>query len=717
MNRVKTFYMCALVLAALGCQVAWAAQSQLVKDTGVLILAFADRHTGDRFSGEWEAVLPLFKKYNARATFVLCGKFDGKNTKSLQKIAANGHTFGTNGRSNIYSLPHEIKVNGRRNFLDYHVAKQCKEAKDVGVSFQTFFYPGLGRTPETDELLLSRFDRILLDNGIRTFNMPTNQVKPLVTDDRMFFPTKDLPNRRILTGVKLGQALRTDIDDLLACVQRAAKNKEVVMFWSHGIKAELKDQHMKTEWLERILAEAKKCGVRVLGLGDLPPVVIPAEKKCYAATLPKGVKTLEVGGDAQLKTLEDALAQVAQIRKKDKKTPLAVRVAPGDYRPSTPLEITSAHASPACAPLFIYAADFTQKPRINGGWPWEVTNRTTVVKITDGGNCSLAGLDLTGCGDGVRLEKAVRVAIRGCDIRNLGGDGIVIDMKNARDRTDILLENNHIHDVGLTDATGAGIRLLSNVTGVRITHNFIHDASGSGIHGMGHACDISYNDIRRVNTKGEAAGAIYLPWRTWTDDTLIRYNWISDTGLNGACGIHVNGGGNKLKIVGNHIQKCRAEAVRIRESKGIVVSNNVFVSNGTRPVTTNTMQYTLCPGVIGVQTVNNIFHYPDAASGLYLQVSGVIVRYNVFDRNLVWPGVKEPLRVSVQRATESWLGWRKQGADRKSLFAEPMFRSAHWGNYRLHDESAAFNRGFQKLPYDDMGLQETLVRPHLPQSL
>ena len=38
---------------------------------------------------------------------------------------------------------------------------------------------------------------------------------------------------------------------------------------SHGIAPDAKGINMKTEWLERILATAKECGVPVIGFDEL----------------------------------------------------------------------------------------------------------------------------------------------------------------------------------------------------------------------------------------------------------------------------------------------------------------------------------------------------------------------------------------------------------------------------------------------------------------
>jgi hypothetical protein len=43
----------------------------------------------------------------------------------------------------------------------------------------------------------------------------------------------------------------------------------VFVLTSHGIAQGAKGINMKTEWLERILATAKECGVAVIGFDEL----------------------------------------------------------------------------------------------------------------------------------------------------------------------------------------------------------------------------------------------------------------------------------------------------------------------------------------------------------------------------------------------------------------------------------------------------------------
>ncbi len=85
--------------------------------------------------------------------------------------------------------------------------------------------------------------------------------------------------------------------------------------------------------------------------------------------LPKNTKIFYVGGKSSIKTIEDALERVARWREGNVKIPIAICLAPGDYRPPSTIVISKAHASADFAPLVIYAADFSKKPRILGDMP------------------------------------------------------------------------------------------------------------------------------------------------------------------------------------------------------------------------------------------------------------------------------------------------------------------------------------------------------------
>ena len=94
--------------------------------------------------------------------------------------------------------------------------------------------------------------------------------KSLVTNDAVFFPAADLKKRFRIDSILVGEAYHTDIEEICACIRRAAERKEVLSISSHGISPNAKGINMKTQWLEKILSVAKESGILVIGFDELP---------------------------------------------------------------------------------------------------------------------------------------------------------------------------------------------------------------------------------------------------------------------------------------------------------------------------------------------------------------------------------------------------------------------------------------------------------------
>ena len=236
-------------------------------DTGVLILSFDDRNFD-----AWEAALPVFAKYGAHVTFFVNGEFDAQAVRTAKRLMAGGHSIGLHGQHHA-NVPETIAAKGWagycRDELDT-VKRQCDVAY---IPVRNFAYPNGRSTDETDAQLLKLFDRVRPTSKVRPYDPKGErraELKPLVTDERVFFPVADLPKRRVLPSVLLGEAYNTDIDDIVACVKRAGERKETLVLSSHGIWPNAPHIHMKMEWLEKILATAAESGVAVLGFDELP---------------------------------------------------------------------------------------------------------------------------------------------------------------------------------------------------------------------------------------------------------------------------------------------------------------------------------------------------------------------------------------------------------------------------------------------------------------
>lgn len=235
---------------------------------GVLLLTFDDRNFED-----WERAMPLFEKYGAHATFFMSGELTTDAIRTTKKLSAAGHSIGLHGRTHA-DVPETVAAKGWEAYWASEVESVWSRCNVAYIPVRNFAYPNNRHTSATDELILKKLMRVRVGiPGVRPYDPKGEkraELKPLVTDDRVFFPVADLPSRRVLGGVILGEAYNTDIADVVACVKRAGERKEALVLTSHGIHPDAKDIHLKTEWLERILAAAQEAGVAVLGFEELP---------------------------------------------------------------------------------------------------------------------------------------------------------------------------------------------------------------------------------------------------------------------------------------------------------------------------------------------------------------------------------------------------------------------------------------------------------------
>ncbi len=408
-----------------------------------------------------------------------------------------------------------------------------------------------------------------------------------------------------------------------------------------------------------------------------------------------------------------------------------------------------------------------------------------------GGNCKVIGLELTGGSQGVDVKNAQQIEVLGCsihdigfhdgsgvsvrgrqiriadcDIFNIGSHGVSVHNDGCRkvdDRMDVAIENNYVHHCGMINSHGIGIIIYGQ--GVRVSHNLVHDMPRCGLFGYGRFCEISYNRVRHVNLTNDDTGAIYGGGWTVGVGTKVCYNWFSDSiGFQrqfdgkyllhkGACGIYPDEGCGGLEVYGNLVEHCHHVAMHLHNGRWITISNNVFVSNGSLPVSKNTAQINLTTWnsdpkgyfvahrradiakeyhqlvdadsrwldypalaqapdtekafssngttMMGVKVVNNIISYPDQGLGKALRENGINTSTNTVDRNLYWPG---PTTNKIFKA----------GCDAHSIVADPLFRDAAKDDYRLRPESPAYKLGFKDIPYGKIGLRITPYRPILP---
>ena len=316
----------------------------------------------------------------------------------------------------------------------------------------------------------------------------------------------------------------------------------------------------------------------------------------------------------------------------------------------------------------------------------------TAVTLTNATDCRVAACKISNVGDyngsGVQIYGGLRNGVVGCDISEVGRDGIEIgsgDRKTLQEAGNYA-DNNYIHHTGVFYKQGVGVQL--NGCGNRASHNLIHDGPRMGILFSGNNLLIEYNHIRHVNLETEDTGVVYTGGRDWISSrgSIIRYNYFHDSLGFGrkdgkwvspyfAWGVYLDDNCGGVDVIGNIVARCSRAGLDLHNARDNRIENNVFIDNGLyqaeyngwtessrmwkdhfptmvkgyesvasqpawqnmRNMKTHPKDAILPGGLVmsGNVLSTNIFYYRSPTAGLY-RFSNVPFDHNEADKNLVW---------------------------------------------------------------------------------
>ncbi len=235
---------------------------------GILLLSFDDRN----FAG-WETALPIFERTGAHATFFVSGSIDETAVASMRKLATAGHTIGLHGLTHG-NADQMIAERSPEEYYQSEILPQLEAARQAGFRITSFAYPNCRRNELADQLFFDHgFSYVRGGLGLTPFDpkgLLSSSQTPLADNPRTAFPVNELPGRRLLNTLIVGEAYHTCIEDILNCLKRIAARNEVLVVTSHNIAPDAPFIHMKTAWLEAILATAAEQNIVVLGFDELP---------------------------------------------------------------------------------------------------------------------------------------------------------------------------------------------------------------------------------------------------------------------------------------------------------------------------------------------------------------------------------------------------------------------------------------------------------------
>lgn len=213
--------------------------------------------TFDDYHGEnWLKADPLFKKYDAHATFFVVGEITQEKAEVMKKLKEAGHTVG------LHTLHHRDAVSFIREhpgsqYFDEEIKPQLDACRKYGLEIRSFAYPNNLHDDESDRLLFPYFDHFRVGRG------PAKKT--------LYYSLKDLPEKCALGGTGIGSYYNSDLSVLKAELTHAAETGSLVVFFSHNIGPadQIGRVDIRIDWLEELLDHAKKLDLRIVGFEEL----------------------------------------------------------------------------------------------------------------------------------------------------------------------------------------------------------------------------------------------------------------------------------------------------------------------------------------------------------------------------------------------------------------------------------------------------------------
>ncbi len=302
-----------------------------------------------------------------------------------------------------------------------------------------------------------------------------------------------------------------------------------------------------------------------------------------------------------------------------------------------------------------------------------------------------------------------------CEFVDLGAGGVrigVCELDRARDPAHatggITVDNCIIHDGGHVWNCAVGV-FVAHSGDNRITHNDIGGLQYTGISlgwrwGYGevpskrnlvennrihHLGDI-LSDMGGIYTLGEAPG------------TILRGNVIHDIDGSGLChmrGIYNDNSTTDMLMENNLVYRVRDGGYTLGSGRDNVLRNNIFIG-GRNGLCGFSLYYPDRDRHLAVTVERNIFYAlpgDEPAEWFRGRYPENFVR---FERNVYF----DPSGREIRLHDKTFDQWQAAGYDADSIVADPKFIAPERDDYRLADDSPAFELGFEPLDAGKAGV-------------
>jgi len=200
--------------------------------------------------------------------------------------------------------------------------------------------------------------------------------------------------------------------------------------------------------------------------------------------------------------------------------------------------------------------------------------------MINGNNINISNCNIFGIRAHAIESHGTDIKIDNNEIYNIGDYAILMYGGEAETLTSSnnLIHNNNIYEWGQLARTASRAARVYGC-GTVISHNEVHDAPHQAIQYEGPNHIIEYNEVYNVCLETSDCGAIYS-YRSLKDyGSIIRYNFIHDIGVGNALalGIYMDDAESGQTIIGNVIARVTGHGINIGGGRDMVVENNLII--------------------------------------------------------------------------------------------------------------------------------------------
>ncbi|GMW03833.1 MAG: hypothetical protein AMXMBFR84_49670 [Candidatus Hydrogenedentota bacterium] len=369
-----------------------------------------------------------------------------------------------------------------------------------------------------------------------------------------------------------------------------------------------------------------------------------------------------------------------------------------------------------------------------------------LISIKGASNIRIVGFTVEVCrGTAIQVLESEEVLIAGCTLRNIGNDAVSVSggKNNTVRSCDIYetgegaigltggdrmtltpgghrAENNHIYEYSRWVRTYRPAIAMSGV-GLTAANNRIHDAPHAGIIFWGNDHILEYNDVHDICKETGDVGAFYIG-RDWSmRGHIIRHNYfhnIQGPYTHGAMAVYLDDVASGVTIYGNVFYKA-SRAAFIGGGRDNLIENNIFVE---------------ChPSVhIDARLTSWAKDYRQRGSGWQLEEKLEAMNWKEPPYSTRYPELvnilnDEPTLPKGNKIVRNisvggkWLDLYDNLKEDIALFdsnmvdQDPHFVDMANGDFRLRDDSPAYQSGFKPIPYERIGLIQDEFHTRAPE--